>query len=87
MGQKVESGHQQHSVDGQQPMLLKHLPDFMEEDACLGLGGLLGIDLPLFSSTEEDLALGEKSPQHGGKSGNSSSSPKQRTPSGMWNEV
>jgi len=85
--QKVEPGHQQHGIDGQQPMVLEHLPDLMEEDACLGLGGLLGIVLPLFSSTDEDTALGKESPQHGGKSGDSSSSPEQRTPGGMRNKV
>jgi len=34
MGQKVESGHQHHSIDGQQPMVLEHLPDLVKEDAC-----------------------------------------------------
>lgn len=60
MGQEVESGHQQNSVDRQHPMVLEHLLDLMEEDAGLGLGGLLDVVLPLLPSTDEDFALGEK---------------------------
>ena len=35
MGQEVESGHQQHGVDAEQPVVLEHTANLVEENACL----------------------------------------------------
>jgi len=87
VGEEVEPGHQQHSVDTQQPMVLEHLADFVEEDAGLGLGGLLGGILPLLVSTEKDFALGKKGAQHASKCRDAGPSKKERTPRCVGNEV
>ena len=64
VGQKTESGHQQHDIDTPQPMVLEHLPNLMEEDACSRLGRFLNFGFLLSSSAEEDFALGEKCSKH-----------------------
>ena len=87
MGEEVESGHQQDGVDGQQPVVLEHLLDFVEEDAGLGLGGLDGVIAALLFSTEEDLAFGKKSTQEGGKGRDTGGSPEECAPRGFGNEV
>ena len=87
MGEKIESGHQQNCIDGQHPMMLEHLFDFVEEDAGLGLGGIDGVSPLLLSSTDEDLAFWKESAQEGGKSGDTGSSPEESAPSGVGNEV
>ena len=87
MGQKVESGHQQDGVDGQEPMVLEHLFDLVEEDAGLGLGGLDGVLPLLLASTEEDVAFGKKGAQDGSKSRDTGSSPEECAPRGFGNEV
>ena len=69
-------------------MVLEHLLDLVEEDACLGLGGLLDLlSLPLPLSAEEDFALGEDSSQATSESGDTGTGPEEGTPRGFWNEV
>jgi hypothetical protein len=87
VGEEVESGHQQDGVDGQHPMVLEHLFDFVEEDAGLGLSGLDGVVPLLLPGTKEDLAFWKKSAQDGGESGDTGCSPEECTPSGVGNEV
>ena len=87
MGEEVETGHQQYGVDGQHPVVLEHLFDFMEEDASLGPGGVDGVVPLLLSSTDEDVAFGKKSAQESGKGRDAGSSPEESTPSGFGNEV
>ena len=89
MGQEVEPGHQQHSVDGQEPMILEHLPDLMEEDARLRPAGLLGIGFSLLvsSSTKENFALWKETPQHCSTSRDAGTSPELVAPGGVSNEV
>ena len=87
MGEEVETGHQQDGVDGQEPMLLEHLLDLVQEDSGFGTGGLSGVVPPFFSSTDEDLAFGEKSAQDGAEGGDAGGGPEESTPGGVGNEV
>ena len=87
MGEEIESGHQQDGVYAQQPMVLEHLLDFVEEDARLGLSGLFGVFHPLLSSAEEDFALGKKGSQQAGEGGDAGAGPEQCAPGGVGNEV
>ena len=87
MGEEVESGHEQDGVDGQHPMVLEHLLDFVEEDGGLGPSGLGGIILLLLPSTDEDFAFGKKSAQESSESRDTSSSPEKCTPCGFRHEV
>ena len=87
MGEEVETGHQQDGVNGQDPVLLEHLLDLVQEDFCLGSGGLVGVVPPFFSSADKDLAFGEKSAQDGGKGRDAGSGPEESTPGGVGNEV
>ena len=87
MGEEVETGHQQDGINGQEPVLLEHLFDLVQEDLGLGPGGLFGIVPPFFSSADEDLAFGEKSAQDGAEGGDASSGPEESTPGGFGNEI
>lgn len=69
-------------------MVLEHLPDLVEEDACLRLAiGSLGLILPLLSSAEEDLTLRKGEAQQSGEARNSGASPELFTPAGPRDEV
>lgn len=68
-------------------MLLEHLLDLVEEDAGLGLSGLLGVVLPRFLSAEEEFAFGEKSTQKAGESGDTGTGPEEGAPGGVGDEV
>src|SRR5258705_2531200 len=47
MGQETDSGHKQYDIDTTQPIILEHLSDFVDEDACLRFGMFSGFCLPL----------------------------------------
>lgn len=87
MGEEVETGHQQDGVNGQEPMLLEHLLDLVQEDFGFGTGRVSGVVPSLFSSTDEDLTFGEKSAQDCAKGGDAGSGPEETTPCGLGNEV
>ena len=85
MRQETDSRHEHHNVDATHPVILKHLPDLVNEDARLRLGGLPGFTLT-FSSTEENFALRKGRSYHNSEARNTRSSPKKGTPSGVWDK-
>ena len=68
-------------------MVLEHLLDLVKEYSGLGLSGLFGIVLLLGLSAEEDLTLWKKSTEDTSESGDTSTGPEDRTPSGLWDEI
>ena len=68
-------------------MVLEHLLDLVEEDAGLGLCGLLGVVLLLLLGTKEDFALRKKGSQGTGESGNAGAGPEEGAPTGVGDEI